>query len=823
MRLQAKMRHTLLGALAVIAVILGLGPLTSTVWADGDPGSDVLVYQDLFAASDAGLSVSRQVQFGDLLQAADRAGFPIRVAIIAGPDDLGAVTALWRKPRAYARFLGIELSLAYTQRLLVVMPNGFGFNWPGHSPASAYGVLAKIPNRAGGSGLIGSAEAAVRALAAASAVELGSPGRGTGAAPGAARSSGNAASSRIRAPSSRAAASGAASSSATASGAAGPAPRGRGTDGLVAIITVLLAALVAILLAARLVFRRRHGARQSPGGSSPGPPSQAPAGRSLVPLRWAGLGFAGLLAVAVGATILGLGSGASGQSQQQALAANSNVDPGTPVSGRAPAFALDDQLGKRVSLRSYRGKVVILAFTDSECTTICPMTTTAMLDAKAMLGAAGSQVQLLGIDANPAATTIEDVWSYSQLHGMTDQWHFLTGSLSELKRVWKSYAVEADIERGLIAHTPALFVIGPQGDEARVYVTQQSYAAIGQLGQVLAQEVSSLLPSHPQVHSDLSYAQVPAISPTSEHALPRVGGGTVAIGPGQKPRLFLFFATWDQEVTSLAGHLEALDGYEAAAAGSGLPSLTAIDEGSVEPSPGALAQFLHGLRRPLSYQVAVDESGQVADGYEVQGEPWFVLTSASGQILWYHEVDTSGWPSRRQLADQVRAALARVPGAPASAASAARKLAGSPAALASLHQQAGQLLGSEPALAARIRALRGYPIVINAWASWCTPCRSEFSLFADASARYGRRVAFIGADTDDSAGDARSFLAQHPVSYPSYQASASSLASIVPQGLEGLPTTIYIDRTGKVVDVHTGQYDAQGTLDQDIGSYALAG
>ena len=60
------------------------------------------------------------------------------MAIIASPYDLGAVTALWRKPRAYARFLGIELSLAYKQRLLVVMPNGFGFNWPGHSSASAY-------------------------------------------------------------------------------------------------------------------------------------------------------------------------------------------------------------------------------------------------------------------------------------------------------------------------------------------------------------------------------------------------------------------------------------------------------------------------------------------------------------------------------------------------------------------------------------------------------------------------------------------------------------------------------------------------------------
>ena len=69
-----------------------------------------------------------------------------------------------------------------------------------------------------------------------------------------------------------------------------------------------------------------------------------------------------------------------------------------------------------------------------------------MLDAKAMLGSAGRQVQLLGIDANPKATAIADVLSYSQLHGMLGQWHFLTGSLAQLRRVWKAYSIGVDIE-----------------------------------------------------------------------------------------------------------------------------------------------------------------------------------------------------------------------------------------------------------------------------------------------------------------------------------------------------------------------------------------
>jgi thiol-disulfide isomerase/thioredoxin len=444
-----------------------------------------------------------------------------------------------------------------------------------------------------------------------------------------------------------------------------------------------------------------------------------------------------------------------------------------------------------------------------------------MVAAKDLLGRAGDQVQLLGIDANPAATARSDVMAYSRTHGIVNQWDFLTGSLAQLHAVWKAYHIYVAIQKGAVDHTPALYVIDTKGRLARLYLTQQSYSAVGQLGQLLAQEASSLLPGRPRVHSSLSYNQIPTISPTRATRLPQAGGGTVALGPGASPRLLLFFDTWDSEVTDLRRQLEELDRYQSAAAGAGLPKLDAVDERVVEPSSSALPRFLSTLPAPLSYPVAIDQTGRVADGYGVQDEPWLVLISSSGRILWYYDVSTTGWLSRSELAKRVRAALARAPSAPSSAEAVHQELAGSPPALAGLHEQAGKLLGSESALSARVRALRGYPIVINAWASWCTPCRSEFGLFASASARYGRQVAFLGADTDDSAGDAQSFLAQHPVSYPSYQSSTPQLQSLVPQGLEGLPTTIFINRAGKLVYVHTGQYVAPGTLDQDIATYAL--
>jgi cytochrome c biogenesis protein CcmG/thiol:disulfide interchange protein DsbE len=496
-----------------------------------------------------------------------------------------------------------------------------------------------------------------------------------------------------------------------------------------------------------------------------------------------------------------------------------NLDPGTPLSGPAPDFTLTDQFDRRVSLHSYRGRVVILAFNDSQCTTVCPLTTQAMVQAKQLLGAAGSKLELLGIDANPSAISLADVRAYSEAHDMTHVWRFLTGSLRQLKHVWKAYNIDVAIEGGQIDHTPALFVIDPRGHLAKVYLTQMAYSSVGQQAQLLAQEASSLLPGHPHVSARLSYAQIPSIAPSQRVYVSQPAGGSLRLGPGAA-RLYLFFATWDSEVMNLGAQLRALNAYERAAAAAGLPRLAAIDEASVEASPAALPDFLQRLGTPLAYPVGIDASGRIADGYGVQDEPWFVLVSAKGQILWYYDISTLGWLSTNSLIQHVRAGLVRSPAA-TSLALADRELAGSPPALDALHRQASQLLGGKGALFARLKALRGYPVVINVWASWCGPCQAEFGLFASASARYGRRVAFVGVNANDTADNARPFLAQHPVSYPSYQATYSQLSPLAI--VQGLPTTIFISRTGKVAYVHIGQYEVEGTLDEDIASYALHG
>jgi cytochrome oxidase Cu insertion factor (SCO1/SenC/PrrC family)/thiol-disulfide isomerase/thioredoxin len=155
-----------------------------------------------------------------------------------------------------------------------------------------------------------------------------------------------------------------------------------------------------------------------------------------------------------------------------------------------------------------------------------------------------------------------------------------------------------------------------------------------------------------------------------------------------------------------------------------------------------------------------------------------------------------------------------------SVADARSQLRGSPAALNELHAQAGKLLGSTSALSARLHALHGYPIVLNVWASWCDSCRQEFPYLATASARYGRQIAFVGVDSNDpNASNARRFLAGHPVSYPSYTSTPPGLAPLAT--IEGMPTTIFIDRQGKVVHIQTGAYQSLDALENDIGQYSL--
>jgi thiol-disulfide isomerase/thioredoxin len=151
----------------------------------------------------------------------------------------------------------------------------------------------------------------------------------------------------------------------------------------------------------------------------------------------------------------------------------------------------------------------------------------------------------------------------------------------------------------------------------------------------------------------------------------------------------------------------------------------------------------------------------------------------------------------------------------------AKALAGAPPPLAALHRQSNELLdGGTEAYEARIAALRGYPVVVNVWASWCGPCRSEFRSYQQASAKYGKRVGFLGIDRQDSDDFAREFLEQRPVPYPSYKDPEEKIASSIGAGL-GIPDTAFYSRDGKLVYLKQGPYTNSSELEADLRRYAL--
>lgn len=151
-----------------------------------------------------------------------------------------------------------------------------------------------------------------------------------------------------------------------------------------------------------------------------------------------------------------------------------------------------------------------------------------------------------------------------------------------------------------------------------------------------------------------------------------------------------------------------------------------------------------------------------------------------------------------------------------------RALAGAPAPLANLYAQEGELLsGGLDAYEKRIESLRGYPIVVNVWASWCGPCRFEFPAFQRLSARYGKRVAFVGVDSEDSDDAASTFLREEPVPYPSYTDPDKDIFDSL--GARGFPDTAFYDRDGNLCLLKQGPYTDDADLEADIEAYALRG
>ena len=333
---------------------------------------------------------------------------------------------------------------------------------------------------------------------------------------------------------------------------------------------------------------------------------------------------------------------------------NPDIDTGKALDAPAPAFELRDQQGRWRSLAQLRGKVVLLAFVDTQCSSICPLTTESMVRALRLLGPAALRVQLVGINANPLATRVADVAGYTRAHEMQGRWWFLTGPQAVLSRVWRAYGVYVAAVHGDIDHQPLIVLIDTSGRERKFYFTQMNYGGLDQQAEVLAEGVARLLPAHVTVRKPVSLQFAPPLGPDATVRLPSLGRPRTAIvlGPAQ-PHLVLFFGSW-LDGAELPAKLAALDRYAALARRRGWPPPLAVDELPTEAQSAGWRRWMTQLAGDVHTPIVADPNGRLADGYGVHDLPWVAL-AASGRILWQHD----GWLVSPELAAQARTARHR--------------------------------------------------------------------------------------------------------------------------------------------------------------------
>jgi cytochrome c biogenesis protein CcmG/thiol:disulfide interchange protein DsbE len=148
-----------------------------------------------------------------------------------------------------------------------------------------------------------------------------------------------------------------------------------------------------------------------------------------------------------------------------------------------------------------------------------------------------------------------------------------------------------------------------------------------------------------------------------------------------------------------------------------------------------------------------------------------------------------------------------------------KTLSTAPAPLNGLYSQANTLIGGgESAFDQQIAQLRGTPVVVNKWASWCGPCQAEFPVFQEAALTHGKQIAFLGLNSGDKDKAALKFLATRPLPFPSYTDGDSKIATKRAIAA-GFPMTEFIDRNGKSAYTHTGPYTSEDQLNKDIQRY----
>jgi cytochrome oxidase Cu insertion factor (SCO1/SenC/PrrC family) len=211
------------------------------------------------------------------------------------------------------------------------------------------------------------------------------------------------------------------------------------------------------------------------------------------------------------AALAAIGIALVGAAPMAVASTDPNADPivaqaidGTPdvLNVPAPPFSLVDQAGVTVSLHSLRGKAIALTFLDPVCVSDCPLIAQEFRLADMMLGSDARRVEIVAVVINPVYRSRAYLVAFDHQEGLehVSNWRYLTGSASELRRIWNEFGVLVEYVPGgaMIAHNEIAYVIDPTGHTRYVLDTDPgpgTEASRSSFAVVLSSELQRVLRS----------------------------------------------------------------------------------------------------------------------------------------------------------------------------------------------------------------------------------------------------------------------------------------------------------------------------------------
>lgn len=287
----------------------------------------------------------------------------------------------------------------------------------------------------------------------------------------------------------------------------------------------------------------------------------------------------------------------------------------------APGFLLHDQWGHAVSLRQFRGRPVVLTFSQSTCTQLCPVVAETIHRAILETGAAGKKLAVLAVSTDPEHDTVATARAFSSRHGLLHRWLYLMGSRRTLTPVWHAYhlyVAPANAPPALAqSHTSATYLIDARGRE-RVLMTGDPATSD------LVNDFRILLGQNPAASPDLQLAAPQPDHPAPGFALQTLSGHQISLAHLRgKVVIVNFWATW---CSACKSEVPRLSRWYRQMHGRGV-DIVGID---VQEDPHSVSAYARRYHMP--YPILLDGSGAVSAHYDVAFLPKSLIIDPRGVV-----------------------------------------------------------------------------------------------------------------------------------------------------------------------------------------------